>query len=933
MKRQEIIFIQFSLKRMISIMILLSCMLFQPSYAQKDTDNHPFNFSKLNDSHDIQLSPWGPYSKKYAGISHIPDIKKGFRFDFSVMPGYYRNSILIPNVLFQSGYFPWESNNEMTRFTYRYELEWKDKVYADVTYHIIDSGTVIAEIKCVNNAAVPQNLVLNLMSFMDYPDDYPDKQVQASKEVVWHNATDYQSLTYAKKGPQDNLVYDGYKRGEVRGSGYINGTAIAKRFGKNKGDKVIYKINLQNKETGRLNLVYRLKENGQSLFKLSGIANQDIVLKGTGRFEQVEIPYTIAKTGDQTLTLESMGGDEAEFNGFFVIPGGVTETPGIIPLNKSFEPIRTKGLAAGNIILKYKDIPEYYGVAWDSKSFELREVKNDELDIFFRKLVHNHVSKTFEGNNKGHYTNIFIRPVELAPESEKTLYAILCNGGLETVKARLKDFNSLRNTVSTQKNSDGAEDVLPEGKKYQFARQMLKATLLSNIVYPVYTQGGYIRHFTPGKWWNSLYTWDSGFIGIGLNEINPSLAIDCINAYTTEPGSQSAFIHHGSPVPVQMYAFFDLWNKTQSKDLLAYFYPRLKQYYEFLAGRSGNSATRTPSGMIKTWDYFYNSAGWDDYPAQAAVHDQKAEQWIAPVSNTAHCIRVAKILSMAAEALGKNNDLKSYRADISQFTEVLQKYSWNPESGYFSYVLLDEKGMASGKYKNESGKDYNMGLDGAYPLFSGICTPEQEEILLEKMFSEKHMWTPSGMGVVDQSAAYYKTDGYWNGSVWMPHQWFMWKAMLDIGRTDLAFKIAQKAMDIYSKEVNESYYTFEHFFAKTGRGAGWHQFSGLSAPILSWYAAYFKPGTITTGFEIWIKNQTFIKDNSHYQADLVFDKSTRTHKRSLLVCLNPKNKYRVTFNKKEIIPQIPYDGLLQITLPDTNDSGRLIISSIATTGN
>lgn len=39
------------------------------------------------DSHDIaSLHAWGPYSKRYAGISHIPDMSKGIRFDFSVMP-------------------------------------------------------------------------------------------------------------------------------------------------------------------------------------------------------------------------------------------------------------------------------------------------------------------------------------------------------------------------------------------------------------------------------------------------------------------------------------------------------------------------------------------------------------------------------------------------------------------------------------------------------------------------------------------------------------------------------------------------------------------------------------------------------------------------------------------------------------------------------
>ena len=79
--------------------------------------------SCFNDSHDItSLTSWGPYSKRYAGISHIPDIKKGIRFDFSVMPGYYRNRQLVPHVLFESSYYPWNINPSMNRITYRYEL-------------------------------------------------------------------------------------------------------------------------------------------------------------------------------------------------------------------------------------------------------------------------------------------------------------------------------------------------------------------------------------------------------------------------------------------------------------------------------------------------------------------------------------------------------------------------------------------------------------------------------------------------------------------------------------------------------------------------------------------------------------------------------------------------------------------------------------------
>ena len=191
------------------------------------------------------------------------------------------------------------------------------------------------------------------------------------------------------------------------------------------------------------------------------------------------------------------------------------------------------------------------------------------------------------------------------------------------------------------------------------------------------------------------------------------------------------------------------------------------------------------------------------------------------------------------------------------------------------------------------------------------------------------MWTPTGIGVVDQSAPYYKIDGYWNGSVWMPHQWFMWKTMLDLGRNDLAYKIAKKALDVWKKENDYSYYTFEHFFSKSGRGAGWHQFSGLSSPVLAWFSAYFKPGTVTMGFETWITQQSFSAGNTGYQAKLSFDPTTKPHPRSMVVCLNPSESYEVYFNGIKLSETTgPYIGLLFITLPASNSTGTLIVKPI-----
>lgn len=907
---------------------LISVLVPSAAYSQAQTVP---SFKQLNNSHDIALSSWGPYSKKYAGISHIPRLSDGFRFDVTLVPGYYRAKSLVPNVLFESGYVPWDADGRMTQFTYRYELEWKDQVVVDATYTIVDEATVLVGMRCVNNTALPQNLSLNLLANMIGPPVYPNTQIQVSEPIFWVNATAYKSLELAQKSPAYNLVYDGQLRGEVRGGDYIDGRAVGKGFGADAGDSVAYDLKIkETQRRGTVRLYYRMKQGTQVSFRVAGIANQTVQLVGTGKFETVSLPYAVGDASGGTLSLVSEGGAPVDLNGFAIVPEGAAE-PQITALPAfNMQPKVTENAKAKNIQLKYDGMPASYGLAWEGKSSEVREVRNDELDVFFRRASQDHVNKVLNGNGKAVYSNVFIRPVVLEPHSEQTLYGLVATGSTAAVTRRLGELEAIKAQVQA-KQTGNSSPILPQGQKYALSQKLLRATVLSDVVYPVYTQGQYIRHFTPGKNWDSLYTWDSGFIALGLNEINPDLALQCLNAYTTPPGSQSAFIHHGSPVPTQMFAFQELWQKTQSPEMLAYFYPRLVQYYQFLSGAAGSSTTRNlNSNLIRTWDYFYNSGGWDDYPAQVAVHRQKLESSAAPVISTAQCIRVAKILRMAAQQLHLSTDVAGYDRDIALYSTALQKESWDENAGYFSYVLHDKDKNPNGHLKHSSGQNYNMGLDGVYPLVSGVCTPHQEKILLDKIFSPKHLWTPSGIGAVDQSAAYYREDGYWNGAVWMPHQWFLWKTMLDLGRSDLAFQIAAKGLDVYSREANASYQTYEHFLAQTGRGAGWHQFSALSTPVLSWFAAYYKPGTVTTGFEIWLEKPSFAPNFSGYQATLKFDDATQPHNRDLVVCLNPSHQYEVTFNGRKVPADRLFDGLLNVHLPSTNQGGELRIRIAAT---
>ena len=257
------------------------------------------------------------------------------------------------------------------------------------------------------------------------------------------------------------------------------------------------------------------------------------------------------------------------------------------------------------------------------------------------------------------------------------------------------------------------------------------------------------------------------------------------------------------------------------------------------------------------------------------MHARRLQAVCAPVITTSHAIRSARILAYTARLLGHEEDAQRLEQDARRFTEALNACSWDEEAGYFGYVLHDEQGRPIGVLRHESGANYNMGLGGASPLFAGACSPRQAACLWEKLEDETRLWCACGLSTVDQSAPYYRHDGYWNGAVWMPYQWMFFKTALDAGKADFAFRIADNALRLWQNECAASYHCFEHFMIESRRGAGWHQFGGLSAPVAQWFAAYYVPGTLTTGFDTFVRSAAWDEDARGVEATLCFTRAGR----------------------------------------------------------
>ena len=71
------IFNVFSVKRFLILFVIIIFALPQRNnFAQPILNSD--SLKKLENTHDLSLPDWGPYTKRYIGVSHIPDKKSGF---------------------------------------------------------------------------------------------------------------------------------------------------------------------------------------------------------------------------------------------------------------------------------------------------------------------------------------------------------------------------------------------------------------------------------------------------------------------------------------------------------------------------------------------------------------------------------------------------------------------------------------------------------------------------------------------------------------------------------------------------------------------------------------------------------------------------------------------------------------------------------------
>ena len=174
------------------------------------------------------MPKWGPYSKKYSGVSRVTEheTEKGVRFDFISLPAVSNTDAKAPNVTIPVGVHPWDVKSDYSFYSYRQDLEWKDVIYSDVSFTKLSDESVLIRTEIFNNSELMQNCLVNYFSSLQFP-FLTSYRVSLPNKSLMFDALDYSEFTYKTSRPWDNETMDAMHKGEFFDDRFITQTLIS----------------------------------------------------------------------------------------------------------------------------------------------------------------------------------------------------------------------------------------------------------------------------------------------------------------------------------------------------------------------------------------------------------------------------------------------------------------------------------------------------------------------------------------------------------------------------------------------------------------------------------------------------------------------------------------------------------------------------------
>ncbi|MBL8025691.1 MAG: hypothetical protein JNL74_04735, partial [Fibrobacteres bacterium] len=612
----------------------------------------------------MELSTFGPYSKRFLGLSLIPPGHNGaivsFPLSISLKDGRGVKALMAADTY---GWTHLEASPDLRFFTLRYYLSPEHDVYADAEFSVLSDDSFVCSVDLVNNSDKDIEAVLETGLVHEW--ERPSMTVKTPKPSALIQADEYKSLvsynSYALDGEPvcvRRMLFASNQRVLEGGIGEWPGDSAKYDFSL-KSDIQDASVYIRYSKTGARLQRWRIEIDGKET--VAGfVKTADEYGSYTG-WNWLEVPLGKLTEGSHSLQLTVLDPENSAF------------------LKEEYERNIYGNLCAADSVNKMDIAFDCYVVASSGACPDLWVTRSAEfpgrLEYSFsegralvkdRKLRQNGcfvigadnpwcnsgstVADFTANENMQHHLQILkpagknsdsidflcepsmkieLEPLHVEKGERRLVYFAVVNG--KTIAEADERWRKLRD--------EGFESIMLRARAaYESVRfrtydsefgnsvRHIAAYLLSSLNYPLRIADKVVVGESPAKCaFPVLYTWDAGLTAIGQIEVSEERAKRNISQYLECDRERSGFVQHGTALPTQIYAVWALFQKSGDINVIRSYYDAIKNAALFYCGRhKASSSLRNGNGMINTSDVWYNAIGMDDYPVQ--VHLVKNNQ-------------------------------------------------------------------------------------------------------------------------------------------------------------------------------------------------------------------------------------------------------------------------------------------------------------------
>lgn len=285
--------------------------------------------------------------------------------------------------------------------------------------------------------------------------------------------------------------------------------------------------------------------------------------------------------------------------------------------------------------------------------------------------------------------------------------------------------------------------------------------------------------------------------------------------YRTGPFLDEIIEYNGqltSSAPWYNWLNWEIYLITKDRKFLEEMYASGRKFYDFYTQNRDSDR----DGLLE----------WGGHAILESVRDANVAVWdevgwpanFESVDLNCMMVMEAKSLEQMAVVLGKNDEAKQWRTDHQTRIRLINNTFWDEENDFFYNVNKADNSFTF-KRPNDLKRDEIIGF---LPLWAGVVDENRARTLVEKLTDPNQFWRRHGIPSLSAKDTYYNDKGYWNGPVWLPWNYLIFRGLKDYGYHQEAAELTERVAAVMISQLKQNHNLWE-FYSPDQDWAGYHK--------------------------------------------------------------------------------------------------------------